>query len=446
MTLTDKLVEIGDLLNDGKTEQLQASIEELHAADIAEMLAHINKSDDRKTIFNLIDPSRRGEVLVEAELPIREELLSEMDTIEKSDVINQLNTDDATDIFIDIDESEREEVLEHVDTEVKEEVLELMTYDEDSAGGLMRKEFVAVHESMTTNEVIEVIRNTRDTGEDVFNVWVVDHRNHLLGRIRLRDLVLSKPNLPASDIMVEEYYWVDVNMEQEDVARIFEKYDLVEIPVVNEKHQLVGHITVDDIVDVIEEEAQEDISKLAGTGAEEIKEISILKIVRARLPWLIVALFAGLGSAYIMLLYDEMLKQFYQLAFFVPVVIAMGGNVGIQSSTIVIRGMATGEIDMYDIGYRLTKELNVAVLNGFLIALILFGLVVLVFGDVTLAIVTTSALIVAVLCAGFVGALVPFLLKKLNIDPALSSGPFITTSNDIIGTFIYFVVAKLIMV
>lgn len=445
MTINEQLDDILQLLQDDKLEHIRTILAEMHEADIAELLLHVNKKDDRQRLFNLIDTELRGEVLVDLEDPIMEQILDDLEIAEKSEIITQLDSDDAADVLSAIDEEEQEQVLENVDDEQKEDILELLAYDEDTAGGLMGKEFVTIEESTTANKIIEEIRKAKDEVDEIYNVWVTDSRKHLLGRVRMKDLVLAKPSASASEIMVDRYYWVNVADDQEEVARVFEKYDLVEVPVVNEKHQIVGHITVDDIVDVIEDEAQEDLSKLAGTGAEEIKEQSLWRVVRARLPWLIVALFAGLGAAFIMQFYDHMLDKFFQLAFFVPVVIAMGGNVGIQSSTIVIRGLATGEINMYDISHRLYKELMVAIINGLLVSVFLLALITLFFNDLSLAIICSVSMVVAMLLAGVIGATIPFLLKRLNLDPALSSGPFITTSNDILGTLIYFIFAQMMM-
>lgn len=443
--INDILSKIDDHLSEDKFDQIKDIVEDLHAADISDVLNHFSKSSDRLKIFHQVPRDKWGDVLVEAEDPITEEILEELHIPEISEIINNLDSDEAADILAEVEDEKVEEVLEKVDEESKEEVLELMNYPENSAGGIMGKEYISVIETQDVNAVIDAIREVKDEIDEFYNVFVTDSRNHLLGRIRLRDLVLAKPQMTAADIMLEEHYFVDAQVDQEDVARIFEKYDLVEIPVVDARHQLVGHIMIDDIIDVIEDEASEDISKLSGTGSEEIKEHSPLKIVRARIPWLIVALFAGLGSAFIMSAYDEMLKSFVTLAFFVPVVIAMGGNVGVQSSSIVIRGLATGEINMFDLGHRLFKELIVAIYNSLITSVILFSIIYFGFGLFNLAIICCISMIIAMLVAAIVGATIPFLLDRLNIDPAISSGPFVTTSNDIIGTLIYFLVAQMLL-
>jgi magnesium transporter len=445
MNINEQILEILDYLSDNKDEKVRDILGVMHNADIADLLIHINKAEDRRRLFNLVDIEHRGGVLIGLETPIIEQLLENLNVEEKSEIINQLDSDDATDILAVIDEEEHEQVLEHVDEEQKEEVLELLAYSDDSAGGLMSKEFVTITEKMPAKDIISEIRRAKDEVEELYNVWVTDERNHLLGRVRMKDLILASPTTIASEIMTDSYHWVNIHDEQEDVARIFEKYDLVEVPVVNEKHQIVGHITIDDIVDVIEDEAHDDFSKLAGTGAEIIKEFSVFRIVRARIPWLIVALFAGIGAASIMSVYDEVLENYFKLAFFIPVVIGMGGNVGIQSSSIVIRGLATGEINMYDIRHRLFKELLVSIMNGVLVSLFLMTLITLFFNDFKLALICSLSMIIAMLLAGVVGAIVPFILKRLNLDPALSSGPFVTTSNDIFGTLIYFLIAQQLM-
>ena len=445
LNVRDLLNRIDECLSEEKTDQIAEILSDMHVADISDVLNHFSKSSDRLKIFHQIPREKWGEVLVEAEDPITEEILEELHIPEISEIINNLDSDEAADILAEVEDDKVEEVLESVDAESKEEVLELMNYPEESAGGIMGKEYISVLENKNVNDIIDVIREAKDSFDDFYSVFVTDSRNHLLGRIRLKDLVIARPENTASDIMLEENYFVDAHIDQEDVARMFEKYDLIEIPVVNDRHQLVGHITIDDIIDVIEEEASEDISKLSGTRDEEIKESSYFKIVQARIPWLVVAMFAGLSSAMIMSEFDELLNKLVQLAFFVPVVIAMGGNVGVQSSSIVIRGLATGDINLFDLGHRLFKELIVAIYNSLITSLLLFAIIYFWLGNIEIAIVCCLSMIIAMIFAAIVGATMPFLLEKVNIDPAISSGPFVTTSNDIIGTLIYFWVAQVLL-
>jgi magnesium transporter len=444
--ISEILNQIDALLNEKKVNKIAKILKNIHAADISDILNHFPKSDDRISIFQQVEKEKWGEVLIEAEHPIQEEILEFLEVPDISEIINSLDSDDATDLIAEVDEEIVEEVLESVDEEQKEEVLELLNYPEKSAGGIMGKEFVSVEEHKNVNDIIELIREAKDEISEIYSVYVVDTRKHLLGRIKLKNLVLAKRNMTASDVMKEEQFFVEAGEDQEDVARIFEKYDLVELPVVNEKHQLLGTITIDDIIDVIEEEAQEDFSKMTGTRDEEIKEHDVFKIVKARLPWLLVALVAGMGSAFIMAEFDNLLHVFVKLAYFVPVVIAMGGNVGVQSSSIVIRGLATGEIKLFDLSHRIGKELAVTIYNSIIASIILFLVIFLTWNDLKLAFVGTISMIIAMIVAALVGASIPFLFKRIDIDPALASGPFVTTSNDIIGTLIYFAVAQALMV
>ena len=444
--ITDKLELIQEYLDQERFDYITDIFDTLHAADISELLNHFSRGDDRFTLFTQINKDKWPDVMVELEAPILDSIINRLQVEEISDVINELDADDATDIVGELETEKIEEVLSHVDDEQKQEVLELLAYDENSAGGIMGKEYVAVLESTKVNEIIQIIREKKDEISDLYNIWVVDQRDRLLGIINLKDLVLARGSKTAGDIMTEDYLYVEVDMDQQEVARIFEKYNLIEAAVVDSKHQIIGHITIDDIVDVIEEEAQEDIFRLAGTNDEEIKEIALTKIIKARIPWLIIALFAGLLNAIIMSKYNQILDANLILTYFIPVVIAMGGNVGVQSSSIVIRGLGTGEINLFDMSYRLFKELSVALSNGLIVGLILFGIINLVWANFTVALVCSVSMIIAMFIAGLVGSAVPFILKKLNLDPALSSGPFVTTSNDIIGVFIYLLVANILLI
>ena len=443
MNLTERLETLQNLLEVNKDAEIRELIAELHAADISEIVNHLSSREDRLKVFSLIDDEElKGAVLIDLEQPLADHILESLEVEDISQIINTMDSDDAADIIGEIAEDNSdlaEKVLDQIEADHKAEVLQLLKYDEDSAGGLMSSSYFAIDESMKVNDIINTIRSSEM--DELYNIWVIDSRKRLLGRISLKTVLLAKETKTAAQIMSEDYVYIDVNSKQEDVARSFEKYDLIEAPVVNDKHILLGHITVDDVVDVIEEEAEEDLLRMAGTNDEEVKEISIVKIVKARLPWLVVALLVGLCSSYIIATFHDTLERNVMVSYFITVVIAMGGNVGVQSSTVVIRGLATGDINRVDLSYRMFKELMVSISNGVLVSSILF-LIITAWKDYYLAMVCSLSMIMSMFIAGLVGALIPFLLERLKLDPALSSGPFVTTSNDILGVLIYFSVAS----
>jgi magnesium transporter len=301
----------------------------------------------------------------------------------------------------------------------------------------MALEFVAVRADATVQEAIETIRENREEVENVYYLFVVDGFNRLVGVVSLKDLVLEPPDRKINEIMNPEVISVDLHRDQEEIYHLVKKYDLVSLPVVDEQNRLIGRITHDDIIDVIEEEADEDISLMAGVIHQEIAEESSIKISRARLPWLIAGLFGGIVAAVVINQFESSLEKIIALSFFFPVIMAMGGNTGTQAATVAVRGLATGDISLVHIGKRLWMEMKVALLNG-VICGILLGIIVGVWlSDYGLGIIVAVSLVLIIVNSGFIGAAVPLALKRLNIDPALATGPFVTTTNDIFSLFIY---------
>jgi len=314
----------------------------------------------------------------------------------------------------------------------------LLRHDEETAGGIMALEIVAVDENRKTQEAMDVLRQKAEEVDDVYNIYVVDKIGVLKGVVSLKALVLAKPDTLLNQIMDREAVTIHTEMDQEEVANIFHKYDLVAAPVVDEQGRLVGRITVDDVLDVVEEEASEDITMMAGITDETIAERSIFKVSGVRLPWLLVAFMGELVSAVIYQRFHASVEKIIASAFFIPMIMAMGGNAGIQSATVVIRGLATGDIDLRDTGRRLFRELRVAFLNGCLISLLLFGVVAVWLHDPRFGLILGMAMLAVIFNAAFTGTLIPFLLKRVGVDPAIATGPFITTSNDVLGLVVYF--------
>lgn len=427
---------INNLIEEKAFPELEKLLDPLHPADLADLLEHL-ESDERISVFTLLTTERAGEVLIQISPPIQESLTNELDDQRLTQILNELNSDDATDIFSYLPRERAQDIIGLVKPEVSEELQKLVGYKTDTAGGIMALEFVSVNANSTIREAIEKIRKKREEVENLYYVWVVDDNGKLVGVVSIKDLVLESRDTKIKDIMNPDVISVDADTDQEEVARIVKQYDLTHVPVVNGQHKLIGRITHDDIIDVIEEEASEDFSLMAGVLDQEIAEESALKISRARLPWLLLGLFGGLLSAIVINHFHGSLEKILALSFFIPVIMAMGGNTGMQASTVVIRGLATGDISIVCIGKRLLTELWVALINGILCGILLGLVVAFWLSDPRLGLGVGVSLITVILFSGSFGAFVPLLLKKLNIDPALAAGPFITTSNDILGLLIY---------
>ncbi len=424
------------LIEEEALPELERIIGELHPADLADVVEHV-EDDERLRIFQILPPELASEVLIEISAPIQESLTHELDDRVLSHILNKLNSDDAADIFSHLPQERAESMLGLVDPEVAEELKRLIGYETDTAGGIMALEFVSVSANSTIREAIETIRKKREEVENLYYVWVVDDSGKLVGVVSIKDLVLEPRDRKIKDIMNPDVISVDANTDQEEVARIVKQYDLVHVPVVNGHHRLIGRITHDDIIDVIEEEASEDISLMGGVIDQEIAEESALKMSRARLPWLLLGLLGGVLSAFVISHFHTSIEKMLALSFFIPVIMAMGGNTGTQAATVVIRGLATGDISIVRTGKRLLTELSVALINGILCGILLGLIVAFWLSDPHLGLGVGLSLISVILFSGSFGAFVPFALKKLKVDPALAAGPFITTSNDILGLLIY---------
>ena len=428
--------EVKQLTGQADRQSLRRLIDELRAADLADLIEHL-EPDERLFIFKLLEPDGAGEVLVEMETPVQGSLLKDLDNESISEIVKELDSDDAADLIGDLPDERAKQIIEGVGDEVSEELEKLLPYPEDTAGGLMALEFVAVNADATVQDAIDTMREKREEVENLYYVWVVDDFERLVGVISLKDLVLEPKDRKIRDIMNPEVISVHVDTDQEEVVQMVKKYDLVNIPVVDANHRLVGRITHDDIIDAIEEEVDEDISLMAGVIDQEIAEESALRISRARLPWLIAGLFGGLVAAAVINQFESSLEKIIALSFFFPVIMAMGGNTGTQAATVVVRGLATGDISLVNIGRRLWMEMRVALVNALICGVLLGVIVASWLSDYALGSIVALALVLIIVNAGFIGSAVPLVLKRLKIDPALATGPFVTTSNDILSLLIY---------
>ena len=435
---------IDELLEEGAEREVAALIAEEHPADLAEI---INDTDDESKgrIFLLLPEEKRPDVLSNVDDTTLTVLLARLSDKEISHAVDELPTDEAADLVGQLDEDDAERVIALLEEEDQESLQKLLEYPEESAGGIMEGEFVAVLEHATVEEAVEALRERADEVERVHNVYVIDGEGRLTGVLPLWRVAISTPGGSVDRFVEKDIVSVPVEMDQEEVASLVKRYDLIEIPVVDDGGRLVGRITVDDVLDVVEEEATEDISRMAGTADEEIHETSVFRISFIRLPWLLIGLAGGIGSAFLISRFEGQLNQRLALAFFVPVIMAMGGNVGIQCSSIVVRAIALEEMEAYRVGRRLLREFLVAVMNGLILAALLAGLTLLWKGEADLGVIVGIALLASVLVAAVVGTSVPMLLKRVGIDPAIATGPFITTTNDLLNLFIYFVVATLML-
>ena len=430
-TILSELVERGDI------PTLRTILVDLHPADIAEAITRFPQ-EERLLIFNLLVTDKAAVVLIELDSPVRQELMQDLDEDRIVACVGTLDSDDATDLIGELNEDLARRVLEAMPWKEVREVKTLLRHDEETAGGIMALEIVAVNQDRTAQEAQQEIRNKADEVVDVYNIYVVDHQGVLKGVVSLKELVLASPDTKLSAIMDKEAITIREEMDQEEVANLFQKYDLVAAPVVDKAGRLVGRITVDDVLDVLEEEASEDITLMAGITDEEIRSRSVWRISGIRLPWLCVAFFGEMVSAMVLHHFQATLQQITASAFFIPLIMAMGGNTGIQSATVVIRGLATGEINLHDTGRRLLKELGATFLNGFVISLLLFGMAIFWLHQPVFGLVVSLALMAVLFNAAFMGTMIPFVLKRLKIDPAIATGPFITTSNDVLGLLVYF--------
>ena len=443
--LTENFIqEIIDLINNNDDKKLSNSFVEIHHADIAEILEELDFSN-ATYIIKLLDSEKTSDVLMELDDDYREKILKNLSTKEIAEEVQELDTDDATDIISELPEDRQKKVISKIeDKDHIADIKELLKYDDDSAGGLMAKELVKVNENWSVTRCVKEMRLQASEVTRVHSVYVVDNNNKLLGRLSLKDLLVSNPKSNIKSIYISKVDFVSVNDSGEHVASIMQKYDLGAIPVVDDNHVLLGRITIDDIVDLIKEEAEKDYQLAAGITQDVDVDDSIYKLSWARLPWLFLGLLGGIGAAALMGGFEEILFNYPILFYFTPLIAAMAGNVGVQSSAIIVQGLANDDIKD-SVNNRLFKETVLSVLNGIILAAILFVFIYYWDNNIDVALAISISLVAVIIVAGIVGTFIPLFLNKRGIDPAIATGPFITTSNDIFGILIYFMVAKTIL-
>ncbi|MCK5618023.1 MAG: magnesium transporter [Candidatus Krumholzibacteria bacterium] len=423
-------------------EALRGFLDPLHSADIADILQEL-EPEQQVAVLKRLDNERAAEVLTEIDRHSGQALLLLLSDREVVSLLEEMPSDDAADIMsvLPPEKSERVEAL--LPAEERQQLHELMEFEEDTAGGIMEIERIAVWENATIRDAIDLARAGADEIENLQKIYVVRDNGELAGYIDILDLLLYPRSTPIGDTMKKNPVVVPVEMDQEDVAALFGKYDEFTLPVVDASNKLVGRITVDDIIDVIEEEASEDITHIAGTTEDELGEPSPIKVSRTRLPWLITGLVGQVFAALIMSRHEVSLQTYVVLAFFVPLIVGTAGSIGIQAAVVVVRELSLGQIDARHMGRRVLKEMVVASINGVILGAVLFIIVMVWRQEVALAALLLCSLLSVILVAAFIGASVPLVLEKWNIDPAIATGPFITVSNDIIGLAIYLSMANL---
>jgi magnesium transporter len=428
------------LISTERTELLKSVFEPLKPVEIANILLQLKLKHQLVVLENL-EREISSEVLnnLQDSPSILGDIVKQLSPDRLSDAIEDMPQDDAADFVGLLDDDDADALLERLPEKDREELTYLLQYDEESAGGLMTPYVVAIRKNQTVAAAVKEIQKfiKKEGFELFYTAYVVDEYDHLIGTIGTTELLLAERNTLIENLMNPEVVAVDQDLDQEEVARIAKEYDLVVVPVIDKHLRLIGRVTLDDLVDVIVEEHNEDLGHIAGTGDEEVTETSVLRASGDRLPWLLVGLLGGFLTAIVMSYYENALVSLPDVTYFIPLVAALGGSIGIQSSSIVVRGLATGAIQTTDMLVRLWKELRVAFLNGIICSVILAGMSWYLTHDLGRALTSGISLLIVVCFAATVGSTIPIILKRMNIDPALATGPFITTTSDIIGIAIY---------
>lgn len=433
------------LIESGNKEELAKLLSTHHPADVAKYINHLSRENSRE-LFYILEPKIASEVIIELSDDLRDFILEEMESQRVSEIVDHMDSDDAADVIGSLSEEDANKVLDLIPEEDTRQVKALLSYDEESAGGIMQTEVASVTADATVQEVINMLRDMKEKREDIHNIFVTDRENKLTGVLPLRRLVLELPQTPIMDIMDTEYIAAYVDQDQEEIARIFKKYDLISLPVTDLEETLVGRITIDDIVDVIEEEASEDFFKMAGAGSNDAIPMSIFKSAKKRLPWLFASCIGGIVALKIIGAFEHTLGQVVALASFIPVILGMGGNIGTQSTTIVVRGLATGSVDVGALWKIVFKEVRIGLILGIVYGVLVAFAASFIYPDaLRLSSVVGISMCMSMILAAALGTMMPIILFKLGADPAVATGPFVTTSIDIIGILILFNIASVFM-
>ena len=431
------------ILSEDKSKVIE-KLKDVHYADLAEIFELLEISEV-VYIIKIFDKQKSADALAELDEDIREGIIENLSEKEIAEKIEELDSDDATDIISELTEERQERVFSQIkDSSLAEDIKELLKYGENTAGGLMAKELVKVNENLSISKCLDEIRKQAKNVSRVHSIYVVDSGNKLKGRLSLKDLVTAKARTRVKDIYIPNVDYVHVNLEGEEVAKVMSKYDLEAIPVVNNRKILLGRVTIDDIVDLIKDEAEKDYQVAAGISSEVEANDSIFQLTKARLPWLFLGLLGGIGSVFILKDFEQIMNEpnLRNLFFYTPLIAAMAGNVGVQSSAIIVQGLAN-DLVKGSLLSRLIKEVGLSLINGLALALILIVFGQIVNQDILMSLTIAGSMMGVIVIAALVGTFIPIILDKQGIDPAIATGPFITTANDIFGIFLFFYIAKI---
>ena len=441
--LTDPVHDLEELVDSGDLEALDRFISVLHAADLAALFGFLSKNH-WPPVVDRLSIARVSDLMEELPDHLRDDLAELLGPDQLTEAIEEMASDDAADVLADLPEPLARDLIEALPREDRQEVETLLKYPEDTAGGLMQVELVSVPETATVDQTIEAVRANADEVSTFHFVYVVDEQNRLAGVLNLGALLLAPPDRVIGELMKRNVHTVHPEVDQENVARMFQRYDLVALPVVDDRGRLLGRILHDDAADVLEEEAEEDIMHMAGATIQEPELVytdQVFKIASVRLPWLLATLAGLTVPALLVWAFQVSFPEMLALVPFIPVIGAMGGNVGSQSATIVVRGFATGRVDFHNLGRFLFKELIISTLMGLACGL-LSGVVAIVWhGDPMLSVTVAVSMVAAIIASALMGVLVPYFFRLIKIDPAIAAGPLVTTIDDIIAIGIYYVVA-----
>jgi len=438
------ILDIKERLDRKEFNLLKSELSKLHNVDIAELIEELDE-DQGKLLFELFEDEDSAEILIELDDENREFVLEDLTSQEiAEELIENLDSDDAADIIADLSLEKKAEVLSLIeDIEHASDIVDLLSYPENTAGGLMAKELIQVNDKWSVLRCVREMRKQAEDVDKVYTIYVVNDNNILLGTLSLKKLLLTSEKTFIKNVYNEKVISVKANFDDEEVANIMDKYDLIVLPVVDDLNRLIGRITIDDVVEVIKEEAMEDYNKASGISEQVDSSDNIVTLTRARLPWLIIGLMGGIMGAQVMGIFD--IQNNIELAFFTPLIAAMGGNVGVQSAAIIVQGLASNSLGMDTLGQRLIKELGVAMLNGIICSALIMLITFLLGYPSSIYFTVSISLMAVIIFAALFGTFIPLALNKYKIDPALATGPFITTVNDVLGLFIYFMIGKLFL-
>lgn len=443
---SDTLGLINTLVKKRSDKKLVRKLADVHYADIAEISERLSL-EDAIYLIKLLDSEKTADALAEINEDFREKILTRLSAKEIAEEIEELDTDDAADLIAELPEERQEKVMSEIsDSDHLKDIRELLTYEENTAGALMAKELVKVQEDLSILKCVNEMRAQAEHVTRVHSIYVVNKKNKLMGRLSLKDLLTANSKAKVKDIYIPKVDFVDVYEDVEEVAKIMSKYDLEAIPVVNNKQELLGRITIDDIVDVIKEEADKDYQLAAGISNDVEASDDVFELTKARLPWLFLGLLGGLGSVFILKDFETIMTQPHlrSLFFYTPLIAAMAGNVGVQSSAIIVQGIANDVVKGSLIN-RLIKEVGLSLINGFFLAVVLIIFGWIIDQDLILSLTVAGSMMGVIIVAALIGTFVPIILNKQGIDPAIATGPFITTSNDIFGIYLFFFIAQIFL-